>query len=276
MQRPALIRRHSIWLPTAWGGLLAVGVATATLFGAVAFALPRVHAFLAPDAPLGAEVAVVEGWMGPDELRAAVPILRAAGYRRIVTTGGRIPDWADRLGAASYAELARQYLVEQGLAAEDVVAVAAPDSAQDRTYLSAVYVRMWAQAQASPPRTIDVVSAGAHARRSWRLYALAFGDAAQIGIRSIESTDYPPGAWWKTSAGSRVVLGEGIGWLWSVLFFHPPVQGGPEELWGDPEAIQRWREAQAQAKAGGARPGDADAPSAVKAGAAAAAEPAAR
>ncbi len=242
MQRPELIRRRSIWLPTVWGGLLALVVAAAILIVAAAFALPRVHAFLAPDAPIGAEVAVVEGWMGPDELRAVVPILRAAGYRRIVTTGGRIPDWADRLGAASYAELARQYLVEQGLAAEDVVAVAAPDSAQDRTYLSAVYVRMWAQAQASPPRTIDVVSAGAHARRSWRLYVLAFGDGAQIGIRSVESTDYPPEAWWKTSAGSRVVLSEGIGWLWSVLFFHPPEPGGTEELWGDPEAIERWRE----------------------------------
>jgi len=251
---PALIRRRSIWLPTAWGWLLASLVAAALLLLAFSLALPRVHDFLAPDAPLGAEIAVVEGWMGPDELRAVVPILREAGHRRIVTTGGRIPDWADRLGAASYAELARQYLVEQGLAADDVVAIAAPDSAQDRTYLSAVYVRMWAAAQPSPPRTIDVVSAGAHARRSWRMYALAFGDAAQIGIRSVESTDYPAEAWWKTSAGARVVLSEGIGWLWSVLFFHPPSQGGTEELWGDPEAIRRWQEA--QARDGGARSGE--------------------
>lgn len=244
MRLPGLIRRRSIRLPTAWGWLLASIVAAALVFIAFTLALPRIHDFLAPDAPLGAEVAVVEGWMGPDELRAVVPILREAGYRRIVTTGGRIPDWADRLGAASYAELARQYLVEQGLAAEDVVAVAAPDSAQDRTYLSAVYVRMWAAAQPSPPRSIDVVSAGAHARRTWRLYALAFGDEARIGIRSVESTDYPPEAWWKTSAGARVVLSEGIGWLWSVLFFHPPAQGGAEELWGDPEAIRRWQKAQ--------------------------------
>lgn len=252
MQRPVLIRRHSIWLPTAWGWLLVLVVAAAILLVGLALALPRVHDFLAPDAPLGADLLVVEGWMGPDELRAVVPIVRTAGYDRVVTTGGRIPDWADRLGAASYAELARQYLVEQGLPADAVVAVAAPDSAQDRTYLSAVYVRMWAQAQASPPRTIDVVSAGAHARRTWRLYALAFGDAAEIGIRSVESTDYPPDAWWKTSAGGRVVLSEGIGWLWNVLFFHPPAQGGAEELWGDPEAIRRWREVKAQEV--GARP----------------------
>lgn len=241
MKRPALLRRRSLWLPTAWGWLGGFVLAAAVALLLFEILLPRIYPFLAVDEPVGGDLLVVEGWMGPEELRAVVPLVRAEGYRRIVTTGGRIPDWADRLGAASYAELARQLLVEQGLAPESVIALPAPDSAQDRTYLSAVRVRIWALEQDAPPGEIDVVSSGAHSRRTWRMFRLAFGDAAEIGIRCLRSPDFDPEVWWRTSAGARTVLSEGIGWLWSVLFFHPPAPGSDEELWGDAEAIARWR-----------------------------------
>ena len=241
MKRPALLRRRSLWLPTAWGWLGGFVLAAAVALLLFEILLPRIYPFLAVDEPVGGDLLVVEGWMGPDELRAVVPLVRAEGYRRIVTTGGRIPDWADRLGAASYAELARQFLVEQGLAPESVIALPAPDSAQDRTYLSAVRVRIWALEQDAPPGEIDVVSSGAHSRRTWRMFRLAFGDAAEIGIRCLRSPDFDPEVWWRTSAGARTVLSEGIGWLWSVLFVHPPAPGSDEELWGDAEAIARWR-----------------------------------
>ena len=228
------------------------------LLGGLAFALvsillPRAYPFLAVDAPIGGELLVVEGWMGPEELRAVVPLARAGGYLRIVTTGGRISAWADRLGAASYAELARDFLVEEGLEADRVIALPAPDSAQDRTYRSAVQVRLWALAQDPPPRSLDVVSSGAHARRTGRLFALAFGDQATVGIRSLRSPDFDPAVWWRSSAGARTVLGESIGWLWSVLFFHPPAPDSDEELWGDAEAIARWRAMQTERGAPGGR-----------------------
>ncbi len=254
VKRPALLRRRSIWLPTVWGGLAGLVLVGALGLGVFELLLPRVYPFLACEAPIGGELLVVEGWMGPDELRAVAPLVRTQGYRRIVTTGGRIPDWADRLGAASYAELARQFLVEQGLEPERVIALPAPDSAQDRTYLSAVRVRDWALEQVPPPRTLDVVSSGAHARRTWRLFALAFGEQAAVGIRSLRSPDFDPAVWWRSSAGARTVLAESIGWLWSVLFFHPPEPGSDEELWGDAEAIARWRAMQAERDAVPAEP----------------------
>jgi hypothetical protein len=236
VMRPALLRRRSIWLPTAWGWLLALVLVMALL----AVALRHLYAFLAPDEPVGAEVLVVEGWLGPDELRVAIPLVRAGGYRQVVTTGGRIQEWSERLGASTYAELARQYLIEQGLESEQIVAVPAPDSAQDRTYLSAVMVREWALAQALPPRAIDVLSSGVHGRRTRRMYELALRDVAQIGIRSAEPFDYEIESWWQTSAGAKSVVTEGIAWIWSALMFHPPALGSQEEMWGDPEAVRRW------------------------------------
>lgn len=209
--------------------------------GLVVLVLRHVYAFLAPDDPVGAEVLVVEGWLGSDELRAAIPLVRAGGYRQVVTTGGPIQDWSERLGASTYAELARQYLVEQGLESEQVVAVPAPESAQDRTYLSAVMVREWALAQAPSPRAIDVMSSGVHGRRTRRMYELALGDVAQIGIRSAESDDFESESWWQSSSGAKTVVTESIAWLWSGLMFHPPAPGSQEEMWGDPEAVRRWR-----------------------------------
>jgi hypothetical protein len=241
--RPALLTRRSIWLPTVWGWLVVFVLA----FVLVGLMLGGVHEFLAEDDPgVGAEVLVVEGWLGPDELREAVPLMRSAGYRKVVTAGGPIRAWAERLGASTYAGLARQYLIEQGLNAHDVIAVASPDSAQNRTYLSAVMVREWALAQTPPPRRIDVLSSGVHSRRTRRMYQLAFGNSARVGIRSAQPSDYEVETWWQTSAGAKAVVVESISWLWSVLLFHPPAQGSEEELWSDPEAIRRWRAAKSR------------------------------
>ena len=228
--RPALFRRRSIWLPTVWGSLLACVLALVI----IGLTLRRVHDFLAVDEPVNAEVLVVEGWIGPDALREVLPLVRAAGYRQVVTTGGRVRLWDERIGESSYAALARQSLIEQGLAADDVIALPAPDSAQDRTYLSAVRVRMWAREQTRPPRKLDVLSGGVHSRRTRRMYQLAFGDSATIGIRSARPLDYEAEIWWQTSAGAKTVLGESISWLWSLLFFFPPEPGSEAEMWGNP------------------------------------------
>jgi hypothetical protein len=108
MKRPALVRRRSVWLPTAWGWLTLLLVAGA---GAV-IAARNVYSFLATTEPVGARTLVVEGWLPPTELDQAIDVFRAGGYRRIVTTGGPISNEFERWGADSYAERARSYLEE--------------------------------------------------------------------------------------------------------------------------------------------------------------------
>lgn len=228
MALPALFRRRSIWLPTVRGWLAALALALALAW----IVLHHVHDFLAPDEPVAAELLVVEGWMAPEELREAVQLVRSEGYRRVVTTGGPLQGWGERLAAPDYASLARQFLIEQGLEPDTVIAVPAPASAQSRTYLSAVMVREWARAQVPPPRELDVLSVGVHSRRTWRMYELALGDSIEVGIRSAEPTEYEAREWWRSSYGGKVVVGECLSWVWSVLFFHPPEPGTHEELWG--------------------------------------------
>lgn len=230
MMRPTLVRRREIWLPTIWGwfALLLIGAVAIVLVGG------RLHSFLAPIEPAGARVLVVEGWMNPEGLDQAVSAFRAGGYERIVTTGGPIERWPGDYGPATFAEQAADYLKRRGLVDTSVTAVTAPASAQDRTFLSAVMVREWAERSGLAFDAFDVFSSGTHARRSRLLYRLAFGPDIKVGVLAARSSDYDANTWWRTSAGARDVLDQAIGLLWVKCFFWPPPPGSHEERWAVP------------------------------------------
>jgi hypothetical protein len=224
--RSAFIRRREIWLPTIWGwlALLLIGAAMVVL---VARSL---HPFLAPTQPVGARILVVEGWMEPEGLDQAIVAFRSGRYERIVTTGGPI-SWPGLHGPSTFAERAAGYLKQHGLAEDAVTAVPVPNTAQDRTYLSAVMVREWAQRTGLALDALDVFSSGTHARRSRLLYRLAFGPSVNVGVYAARSSDYDADAWWRTSTGARDVLDQAIGLLWVKCFFRPPPPGSHEERW---------------------------------------------
>lgn len=228
MKRPALVRRRSVWLPTVWGWLALLVCAAACAF----FAVRNVYAFLATTAPVGGRTLVVEGWLPPEELAQAITAFRAGGYERIVTTGGPIANDFERNGASTYAERARTWLVRNGVAADAVVAVPTPASAQDRSFLSAVMVRNWAVSAGHAGEPLDVFSSGVHSRRSRALYQLAFGARVRVGVFAATPTRRSPETWWRTSAGVKEVPPEALSWLWTELFFHPGPPGSHDEMWG--------------------------------------------
>jgi hypothetical protein len=228
MKRLALVRRRSVWLPTAWGWLALLLVAGA---GAV-IAARNVYSFLATTEPVGARTLVVEGWLPPTELDQAIDVFRAGGYRRIVTTGGPISNEFERWGADSYAERARSYLLRKGVPDDTVIAVRAPASAQDRSFLSAVVVREWLARDGEATEALDVFSSGVHSRRSRALYRMAFGAPVRVGIYAATPSRPSPETWWRTSAGVKEVPLEALGWLWTKLFFRPAKPGSHEEMWG--------------------------------------------
>jgi uncharacterized SAM-binding protein YcdF (DUF218 family) len=151
-----------------------------------------------------------------------------------VTTGGPIERWSGLIGFSNYAELSADYLTRQGVPPDQVVAVPAPASAQDRTFLSAVKLREWLQDAGRRYDAIDVLSSGTHARRSRRLFQQALGPEMNVGVLSVEPSGYDPQAWWRSSAGVKTVLGETISMAWTVCCFHPPEPGSHDELWGAP------------------------------------------
>lgn len=224
--RAPLVRRREIWFPTIWGWLVLLLIAAAT----IVFVARNLHGFLAPNHAVGARVLVVEGWLNPEGLDQAVSAFRAGAYERVVTTGGPI-DWPELRAHATFAERAADYLRRHGLADASVTAVPAPETLEDRTYLSAVMVREWARRSGLAFDALDVFSSGTHARRTRLLYRLAFGPNVEVGVFAARSSDYDANAWWRTSTGARDVLDQAIGLLWVKIFFWPAQSGSHEERW---------------------------------------------
>jgi hypothetical protein len=225
---PRLFRRRKVWLPTFWGGLLMLAVAVALAAGLALSAF----ALMAPQAPApGARTLVVEGWIDRAELRHAAAAARKGRYDRVLTTGGPIEPEIDLGDRKNLAARAAAELRAIGLTEVPVIAVPAPASAQDRTYLSAVMVREWVAQNDPALASLDLYSAGVHARRSWLVYRMAFGDAVEVGVLSAPPTHYEPPRWWTTSTGVKTVIGEAISLAWTKCCFWPAPKGSHEERW---------------------------------------------
>lgn len=230
---PRLFRRREVLWPTLYGWLL-VFTAVAVLGFLV---VQRAHDFLAINAPAGnATLLVVEGWLSEEELDAAVAIFQSGRYTGVAVTGGPIEGWASLHGYDSFADRAADYLRMRGLPPQQVVAVPAPASAQDRTFLTAVALRDWLASGARDDSSLDVVSSGTHARRTRRLFEAALGPSISVGIFAVSPSGYDAGHWWRSSAGVKSVLSESIGLAWTACCFRAPARGSHEERWGAPRA----------------------------------------
>ncbi len=224
-----LFRRHQIWLPTLWGALLIAGV-----LAAVGVGLARnAYALLAPQRPApGARTLIVEGWLNRAELQQAAAVLRAGRYERVLSTGGTIDPEVDAGQWRNHAQRTAAHLREFIGGTLPVIAVETPASAQERTYLSAVMVRRWAQQTGTRLGTVDLFSVGVHARRSWLLYRMALG--AEVGVFAARPTDFDAERWWTNSVGAKSTLGEALSLGWTRCCFWPGAPGSHDELWGVP------------------------------------------
>ncbi|HWI09959.1 MAG TPA: hypothetical protein VNU48_01375 [Burkholderiaceae bacterium] len=226
-----LFRRREVWLPTMAGWLLIVAAAL-LLVGALAV---RAYDLLAPQKPAhghggeGARTLVVEGWLTRAELQQAAALLREGHYQRVLTTGGPIPAEIDAGGWQTFAQRAAELLRAEGVAGVPVIAVPAPASMQERSYLSAVMVRDWARRSGAPLVAIDLYSAGTHARRSWLLYRMALGDAVEVGVLAARPTDHDARRWWTNSEGVKTTIGETLSLTWTRCCFWPGAPGSSAE-----------------------------------------------
>ncbi|MGH8795790.1 MAG: hypothetical protein ACREXI_01930 [Caldimonas sp.] len=228
---PWLLRRRAVWLPTLWGWLLLIGIGAALLagfgFGVVGFLMPHEPA-RGPDGR-GAHILVVEGWLDEADLDQAVAALRSRHYGRVLVTGGPIESWDDARVWKTYAARAAGYLRMRVPIGVDVIAVPAPATAKNRTYLSAVMVREWVRSAGIALDAIDLYSAGVHARRSRLVYRLAFGPTVEVGVLAAIPPGFDPQRWWSSSAGAKSVIGETLGLLWTECCFWPPAPRSADE-----------------------------------------------
>lgn len=212
-----LVRRCQLWVPT-WKGVLFAGLTGVLL---AYWALRASHPFLAVNAPVEAEVLVVEAWVPDYILKQGLDLSRAGNCRYLLLTGGTVRSEIDPEPDDTYAHMAMTRLQRITTDLERVKVIASPEPDRDRTYSSAVAVRKWLTEKGFEVNRLNVLTVGPHARRSRLMFEHAFGSGVEIGIISGRSREYDAEHWWRYSEGVKEVLSEGAAYLYARFLFQP-------------------------------------------------------
>jgi DUF218 domain. len=213
-----IITRKERWGFSWYGSLLVVFV---LLLGTAGFVY-TIFPFLAITQRVDSNVLVVEGWVPPFAIEAAVREFRSGAYAIVYTTGGPVGGMGGYTNDYNtLASVAATRLRAAGLAPEVVRMVPSRVMDHDRTFGAAVALRDWLRRHGGVPAKVNVLTANAHARRTRLLFQCALGSQVQVGVISIQDPDYDPKRWWRYSDGVREVVAETGAWIYAKLFFHP-------------------------------------------------------
>jgi hypothetical protein len=201
-------------VPTLWGW----AAMTALFVAGGAALLLNIYSFLSPVRPVTPDVLVVEGWLPDYALEAAALEFKKRPYRLCITTGVPVEAGTYLSEYRNFADLACLTLRKLGLDSSRVVAVPAPQVNKDRTYASSVALRQWFDARGYPVTSVNVFSLGCHSRRSQILFAKALGKKIDVGVIACNDRSYDSRRWWRYSAGVRMVTGEGLAYVYGILF----------------------------------------------------------
>jgi hypothetical protein len=221
-----LLTRKERW-GLSWRGWLLV-----TFAGLVAayFAFLNIYPFLAVTHRVKTNVLVVEGWIPRYAIRGGVEEFKNGSYERIFTTGG--PENGDGGYINDYhtsASVGAEILKKFGIPDDVTEMVPSRVMGRERTYSSAVALRDWFREHNIPVHSINVLTEGAHARRTRFLYKKAFGRDVTVGVIAVSNPDYDPAQWWRYSDGVREVIGETIAYIYARFFFYPSVSSSDKE-----------------------------------------------
>ena len=182
----------------------------------------NVHAFLSPTHRVDTDILIVEGWVHPYAIRASVEELQNHTYHQIFTTGGPV------IGNGGYindyqtvASVGADSLKKAGVPPELVQMVPSHVMGRDRTYSSAIALRDWLRQHDMQVRSLNIVTEGAHARRTRLLFEKALGSNVVVGVIAVRNPDFDARHWWLYSEGVEEVVTESVAYLYAKFFFRP-------------------------------------------------------
>jgi hypothetical protein len=212
-----LVRRECwtlSWRARIAGLIIAAGLAIFLFFTA--------HPFLACTDRANGDVLVVEGWIHDWAMKVGVDEFKQHRYGLIYVTGG--PAYGPGHYTSIYDTLAHvgvSRLKAAGLPDQCLQMVPSDEIGRDRTYNDAVTLRRWFDEHHTPVSSMNILTEGAHARRTRLLYEKAFNGKVHIGIISVSNPNYDAKRWWRYSDGVREVVGETVAYLYARFLFHP-------------------------------------------------------
>lgn len=206
--------RQERWGLTVQGWLFTIALLLALVTGFFS----NVHPFLAITEPIQAEALVLEGWLTDAGIKSAIAEFNARNYKLLMVTGGVLPRGFYLSQYKTFAELGTATLKANGFNEKQLVTVSGAYVDLQRTYANAIALQQWLKQHNSPIKSVNIYTAGAHARRSRFLYRKALGDAVKVGVIGVPNLEYDDRAWWRTSAGIKMVIPELLNYLYTRLF----------------------------------------------------------
>ena len=213
-----MLERKERWGLSGQGMLAIAGIAAVT--GTIVFIWIR--PFLAVTQRVDSSTLVVEGWIQEYAAKDAVKEFRDGHYQRVFTTGGPVEGLGGYVNDfQTYASIGADKLKANGMPAESLQMVPSHVIDRDRTYSSAIALRDWFRDNNVHLDGINVLTEGAHARRTRLLFQEAMGPDVKVGIVSVSNPDYDPNYWWRYSDGVRDVSSEALAYVYAKFFFWP-------------------------------------------------------
>ncbi|HOW66556.1 MAG TPA: YdcF family protein [Candidatus Paceibacterota bacterium] len=202
--------RKTVWVPAPRAILSGVLLGLLLLF----LAQSHLHSFLAVSNPVPARCMVIEGWLPDYAMVAAVREFKDGGYDCLFATGLPLDRGHFLVSFQTYADLAAATCLRLGLSSNQVIAVPAERVERDRTYCSALALKQWLVSQNRQIEALNVVSLGAHSRRTWLSFRKVLAPETRVGILSMPNREYDAAAWWRSSEGFKEVLAEVLGFFY--------------------------------------------------------------
>ncbi len=215
-----LLQRKEQWALTVRGWIVVAIFSLGVLF----LLFRNLNSLLSPKQPVSSDVLVVEGWLPDYALDEVMRIFRQHHYRLIITTGGALEQGFYLETYKTEAQLMAASLVERGVGKDSIISVPAGFVVKDRTYAAAIALKQWLHDSSVAIHSFNIISLGAHARRTRLLFQKAFGGEYSVGIISAHDLSYDPRVWWRSSDGVRKVVDETIAYLYARFLFFPHKQ----------------------------------------------------
>lgn len=175
----------------------------------------NIHPFLAITKPVNGEVLVVEGWIPKPALHKAKEIFEEGNYRLIATVGISSKDH----NIANDSEKAAAYFINNGIDKKKILITVAEYTTTNKTKSFALELKRHIQFQNKDIHRIDILTFGAHARKSYVVFKKVFEPEVKVGIISIRPHTYHPRLWWLSVEGWQWVVKDTIKYLVALSDF---------------------------------------------------------
>ncbi len=181
------------------------------------FLILGLNPFLAMNQPVNARVMVVEGWLPDESLRYAGDLFRQNKYDLVLTNGAEIQSGNSAVdGKWKHAERAREFLIRMGIDEKKVIAVRTININGSKTFSAAKSTINWLLQNRKETKSINIISLGAHARKSYVLFHKAANHQINVGIISAPPVEYHPLYWFLSLKGIWFVLKNTAGYIYAV------------------------------------------------------------